>query len=213
MTDKITSHSTNLTFALLAGGQGRRVGYQNKGLIQWQERPLIRYALDWLTNETASLNGEVEILLVTNDRMEDYQALLTEYPHPVKLISDRQPGFLGPLAGMDTAFAHTDADWIQCLPCDNPKIPPGLVARLAQFQNQSSIIMPKDASRVQPLFAQIHRSVWPKLVEALAANHLAVYKWMQTQDSYIADVSDLTPSFENFNTLSLLNPLPNQERK
>jgi molybdopterin-guanine dinucleotide biosynthesis protein A len=200
-TDSSKRHHSKLAFALLAGGQGRRVGKQNKGLILWQGKPLVAYALDWVFSEAQKLDAPFEVVVVSNDRMDEYQAILSNYDYPIQLLSDRYAGFLGPLAGMETVFSHTRAPFIQCLPCDCPEPPPGLVERLMLYQNQNKVLIPKDAQRDQPLFAQLSRDVWPAIIYALETEKLAVYQWMKTQSYQVVEAADLIDEFKNINQL------------
>ena len=196
-----------LVFVVLAGGQGKRAGGQNKGLILWQGQPLIQYTLDWIAEEAKSLNGLFEVVLVTNDRFDDYLSLITDldYCFEIKLVPDRYPDFKGPLAGIDAAFAHSIAQWLQCVPCDSTHLPRGLSQRLATAHSHNLIITPRDAHRDQPLFSQIHKSLWPSLMTSIEQDKLAVYRWMLEHQPTLVDVSDLISDFENFNTLTQLN--------
>ncbi|WFE68721.1 NTP transferase domain-containing protein [Thiomicrospira sp. R3] len=197
-----TKAGVQLCFAVLAGGQGKRVGKQNKGLLKWKSKPLVCHVLDWVFSEAQDIGLTFEVLVISNDRLEEYQSLLLDYNYPIKLLSDRLNGFLGPLAGIETVLSNTSAPFVQCLPCDCPTPPPGLVKRLISYQDQASIIVPRDAHREQPLFSQISRNLLPDIVKAIEKDQLAVYKWMKTHSCLVVDASDLSETFINFNKIS-----------
>lgn len=206
-----------LDFAILCGGQGRRMGGVNKGLIKWQGIPMIVHLIDWVLTEINTLPDSMRkptIWVVTNSQLSDYKDSLTPYQTQlnIELITDRFTGYLGPLAGIDTVFASSRAQGLQVLPCDCPTPPAGLVAKLAAVAQQDStnqIFIPWDGERVQPLFSQLHRSCWPSLINALENEQLAVYRWMQQQANIQVDCVDLATGFKNINSMTTLEELIN----
>ena len=119
---------------LLSGGQGRRMGGQDKGLVNWRGEPLVHHTVRRLRPQVSRLS------ISANRHLEDYALL----GHPV--IPDdadlAQEG--GPLLGMLTAWRHTQSPWLQFLPCDYPQVPSDLVSRLHQeaLRTQSLAAVP-----------------------------------------------------------------------
>ncbi|HVC50001.1 MAG TPA: NTP transferase domain-containing protein, partial [Burkholderiales bacterium] len=72
---------------ILAGGQGRRMGGTDKGLVSFHQEPFIAHVLRRLAPQVD------EILINANQNLETYQS----FGYPV--ISDAIRGFAGPLAG------------------------------------------------------------------------------------------------------------------
>lgn len=197
-----------LDFAVLCGGQGRRMGGVNKGLIHWQSQPIILHLLEWIMAESSAHSSKPNVWLVTNNHAADYQSLAEPYQAwlNIQIIPDRFEGYLGPLAGLDAAMAASDADTIQLLPCDCPSPPLGLTARLdslSRTKSDKAIWIPFDGKRAQPLFSQINRSLHPSLLSALEQQHLAVYRWMQQQAFIQVECADLG-TFTNINQPSSL---------
>ena len=85
---------------LLAGGRGQRMGGQDKGLVEWQGRPLIA----WLHETVQPLTDD--LLLSCNRNRARYSA------YADRLISDEEQGFPGPLAGIRSGLAAARNAWI-----------------------------------------------------------------------------------------------------
>src|SRR5438477_11707836 len=105
MTDKQTHGITGL---VLAGGQGRRMGSVDKGLVLLQGRPLVRHVLERFSPQVD------EILINANRNIAAYEAL----GHPV--IRDRVEGYAGPLAGLHAGLMHARHPLAATVPCDSP---------------------------------------------------------------------------------------------
>lgn len=108
---------------ILAGGQGSRMGYRNKGLQHFRGKPLAAHVAD-------ALRPHVDYLAVSaNQDVGAYEALGV----PV-FQDDAGYGVQGPLAGIASALPRFPA-WLDALlvvPCDVPLLPADLVSRLAE---------------------------------------------------------------------------------
>jgi molybdopterin-guanine dinucleotide biosynthesis protein A len=105
---------------VLAGGLGRRMGGADKGLIEYQGRPLIEWAL-------AALASQVdEIFISANRNLDRYAA------YGYRVLPDTLPDFPGPLAGVLAALEAVDTGWLLVVPCDTPHLPADLASRLLQ---------------------------------------------------------------------------------
>ena len=116
-----TGVSAHVPGVILAGGQARRRGGGDKGLLILGNRPLLSHIIDRLAPQVTSLdlnaNGEPE-------RFGNFG---------LPVIPDTFAGFAGPLAGvlaaMDWAAAQ-GADAVVTAAADTPFLPRDLVARL-----------------------------------------------------------------------------------
>ncbi|OSI15630.1 molybdenum cofactor guanylyltransferase MobA [Neisseria dumasiana] len=109
---------------IMAGGEGRRMGGQDKGLMLCGEKAFIDHVID-------AVNPQVDnIAISVNRNMEEYAQ---RTPH---VFADaRQWQGLGPLAALGTAASDIQlakADWLLIVPCDTLKLPPDLVERFLQ---------------------------------------------------------------------------------
>jgi molybdenum cofactor guanylyltransferase len=108
----------SVTGVVLAGGLGRRMGGEDKGLVELAGRAMVEYVLDALRPQVGPL------LINANRNLDRYGA----YGQPV--IGDTLQGYLGPLAGVLSALQRLETDFLVTAPCDAPLIAPDLVARL-----------------------------------------------------------------------------------
>jgi len=75
------NNQNSVTVAILAGGQGRRFGGQDKGLIKVLGKPLIEHILGQLSQESAKGNAKETANIVINANRN--QAVYKEYGYPV----------------------------------------------------------------------------------------------------------------------------------
>ena len=185
-----------LSAVILAGGQGSRVGFQQKALLDYQGQPLLVSVLDRLIEQASShwvsIHTDPKLYL----------------PYCSNLIADESNAFLGPLAGMQAAWHQLDSEWLLFVPCDNPCLPLDLVNRLieAYYFNPSPLVVAFDGERIQPLYLLMHRSMVASLDTVIAKSFLSVYRWIEESDYTTADFSDLPKqAFQNLNTLELFH--------
>ena len=79
---------SNLTAIILAGGHGSRMGGLDKGLVPFENNPLISYSIN-VVNPHVS-----EIIISANRSISQYEQF------GYKVIKDEMVGGLGPLAGI-----------------------------------------------------------------------------------------------------------------
>jgi molybdopterin-guanine dinucleotide biosynthesis protein A len=152
---------------VLAGGQGRRMGGADKGLIDYRGRPLVAWAL-------AALAPQVDALVVSANRnLATYAA----YGYPV--LPDTPPGFPGPLAGVLAALDAVPADWLLVAPCDTPHLPSDLAARLLAAARQANAVLAvaADDGRVHHSCFVVRTDQRDGLAAYLARGERAVRRW------------------------------------
>ena len=190
MSDFIANRQ-NTCGVILAGGQGRRMNYEDKGLLNWKGKMLIEYVIDSLQPQLSKL------VISANQHHDQYQQL--GYP----VISDQIENFQGPLAGIYSAMQHcSESDYLLILPCDCPTPPNDLFARLsdalASSENKNIAIV-DDGQRTQPLFGLYKTSLLPALQTALQQNHNKVMQFIDDNATVTVDYSDQAEAFRNFN--------------
>ncbi len=152
---------------VLAGGQGRRMGGADKGLIEYRGRPLIEWAL-------AALAPQVDELVISANRnLERYAA----YGH--RVLADTLPGYPGPLAGVLAALEVVNADWLLVAPCDTPRLPADLAARLlaAAKRENAVLAVAEDELRVHHSCFIVRTDQRVGLAAYLASGERAVRHW------------------------------------
>ena len=186
-----------LTVVILAGGKGSRLGGRDKGLLEWQGRPLIEHVLQNIAPVTAN------ILINANQNIEVYQ----QYGYPV--VSDESPDFAGPLAGMLAALRSADTPYILTLPCDAPLTSADIVERFCDVheEKQRQLYVAGTAEGLQPVYAMINNSLTDTLQQYLADGNRKVRDWMQANHAVVVDFDQLAPAFVNINTESDLQSI------
>ena len=152
---------------VLAGGQGRRMGGADKGLVDYRGRPLLEWVLDALTPQVD------EVVISANRNIERYAA----YGH--RVLPDTLPGFPGPLAGVLAALDAVSTDWLLVAPCDTPHLPADLAARLlaAARRENAVLAVAADDGRVHHSCFVVRADQRDDLAAYLARGERAVRGW------------------------------------
>ena len=182
---------SDVTGVILAGGQARRMGGQDKGLVMLDGKPMIEIIIDVFKPQTAKL-------LINANRNHDRYS-----QYGLELVADELSGYCGPLAGMASALKTINSDYMVTAPCDSPFIPIDLVQRLADaLENKSTdISVAHDGERIQPVFCMLKKTLLQSLTDYLAAGERKIDLWFKQHDFAIADFSDKPETFDNINTL------------
>lgn len=179
---------------ILCGGQGLRMDGADKGLLDWQGRPLYQQVLAQFDH------GAVEQIYLSANRHQSRYA-----QSGLAVLSDLRSGFHGPLAGIEAALCASRPDWLLVLPCDVPQLPADLLARLWAARHLAPIVRARCAERSHPVIALLRGSLLPALSAALDAGERAVGRWQAAQG--VVEVA-FTHSFPNINQAGLLQPRP-----
>ncbi|WP_435685954.1 molybdenum cofactor guanylyltransferase MobA [Sedimenticola selenatireducens] len=189
MTDQTSRPS--ITAVILAGGKARRMGGQDKGLVELAGRPLIEHVI-------ARIEPQVSRILINANRNTQQYA---RYGYPV--VSDSLSDFQGPLAGFLAAMQQVESDFIVTIPCDGPCLPDDLINRLynAQQAAQAEIAVAHDGNRMQPVYALISTRLQQSLNDFLSSGERKIDWWYARHNTVTADFSDAPETFLNINTL------------
>jgi len=187
-----------VTGLILAGGAGRRVGGQDKGLILWQGKPLVSHVAARLQLQTSSL------LISCNRNIEHYERL--GFP----TVKDQRSGFEGPLAGIEAARSMVKTRYVAVVGCDTPLLPSDLVQRLlvplcAGTEAAPVISFAHDGQREQYLCALIKAECLADLSSFLQQGHRAVKHWYGQNPHISVDFSDEFDAFRNHNYLNTIS--------
>lgn len=187
----------NIAAFILAGGEGRRVGRQNKGLLSLNSHPLVNHVIQRIQPHVKN------ILISANNHIETYQS----FGFPVYQDLPQWKG-KGPLAGIVSLYsfipAHTD--YILVVPCDTPFLPANLVSSLyhALISNPDLLI----AYAATP--KQIHPSILlckpctnDYLANHLNHQHYSLKSWISAHPNIKVNFHD-EHEFTNINDLDTL---------
>ncbi|HID82267.1 MAG TPA: molybdenum cofactor guanylyltransferase [Chromatiales bacterium] len=179
-----------MTAVILAGGQGRRMGGKDKGLLAWGGRPLIETILDTIKPQVG------HILINANRNKEKY----TNYGYPV--VADNLDGYQGPLAGFVAGMKAAKTDYITTIPCDSPLIPADMFERLsaALIDEQAELAVAHDGQRLQPVYALLPVKLLDSLLQFMGEGNRKIDLWYARHKMAVADFSDKPEIFRNVNT-------------
>lgn len=177
-----------ITGLVLAGGAGRRMGGQDKGLVDFRGIPLALHALRRLQAQTR------QPIISANRNLERYQT----WGVPVITDAFHEPGggFAGPLAGIAAALAVIETPWLLTVPCDVPWFPEDLAQRLGT--THAKLAIANGAGRMQPLLALIHRELVADLEGFLQTGGRPVRAWQARHAPAVASFTN-TWAFANAN--------------
>jgi len=183
-----------VTGLVLAGGQGRRMGSVDKGLVLLRGQPLVRHVIERLAPQVD------EILVNANRNIAEYEGL----GHPV--IRDRVEGFAGPLAGLHAGLMHAEHPLVATVPCDSPFLPLDLVSRLsaALESEKADLAVARTHDQPHPVFALVRRSVLPHLASFLGGGGRKIDAWYASLRNVEVRFDDEAEAFRNINTAAEL---------
>ncbi len=181
------TRAADITGLILAGGQGRRLGGLDKGLVEVAGRRLVEWTIARFAPQVSRL------LISANRHTVDYGRL--GYP----VIGDREADYAGPLAGMAAGLAHCSSPFLAVVPCDSPFLPHDLVQRLgATLTASHELAVVSAGGRLQPVFALLRRELGASLDTYLASGERKIDRWY-ARHAMVAVTFDDLAAFDNIN--------------
>ncbi len=185
-------NKTHITGVILAGGRATRMGGQDKGLVKLNSKYMIEHVI-------AALRPQVgQLLISANRNLEQYAQL-----SGCHVLADTFGHYDGPLAGMATALANAQTDYVLFAPCDSPFISSQLAERLYTrlIQTNADASVADDGSRIHPVFSLFKRSLLADLRAFLKTDERSIRRFLaQLPLLTKADFSDNADTFLNINT-------------
>jgi molybdenum cofactor guanylyltransferase len=164
-----------ITALILAGGRGSRMGGVDKGLQNFNGLPLALHTLLRLQQQEAGLIGD--ILINANRNLGAYEAF------GVPVWPDTLPDYAGPLAGFLTGLERCETPWLLTVPCDTPRFPLDLAARMAnQLEREDAEIAMATAPEAEGAVGDTPAPARPQPVFCLMPVHLLESLVAFTQD-------------------------------
>ncbi|MEN1969407.1 molybdenum cofactor guanylyltransferase [Lentibacillus sp. N15] len=137
---------------ILAGGKSSRMG-KTKSLLPLRNKPVITHIIEEMGKITDT------IVIVTND--PPAHAFLQ-----LPIVQDRYLE-MGPLAGIETALFHQDADLYILAACDMPFIDQQVYRHLIKQSTDSEAVIPVYHKRNNPLSGIYKKTVLPVIQQQL----------------------------------------------
>lgn len=140
---------------------------------------------------------EAPFMLVSANRNTDRYAELG-----VKAVTDRRPGFCGPLAGLEALLLQCSSSLVVVVPCDMPLLPALLPQRLlGQLEGTDDIVIAHDGERLQPLCMALRPTRWrDDLSRYLDRGGRSVQGWLEGKPVQVCQFTS-PQAFRNLNTV------------
>ncbi|KAF3978152.1 MAG: molybdenum cofactor guanylyltransferase [Methylococcales symbiont of Iophon sp. n. MRB-2018] len=189
-----------VTGVVLAGGLARRMNNQDKGLIKYKNKPLVKYAYEAISQVADP------VFINANRNQQAYRQFSS------KVISDQTDTFDGPLAGVLSAMMHAKTELLIVMPCDSPLIKPRHLQKLitALIEDKMDIAVAFDGERLHPVLLAVKTSLQNSLENYLQQGQRKIDKWLEQHALIKVDFSDEANIFLNINTLTELQALEKQ---
>ncbi|MBF0124069.1 MAG: molybdenum cofactor guanylyltransferase [Magnetococcales bacterium] len=206
------SHTQQMAIAglILAGGRSQRMG-SDKALMTLAGRPLLSHAITRLAPQVSeiwiSAHGEHAAASLPSSLVGEGRV------RGAKVVVDRRPGHLGPLAGIEAGLLATQADWLLTVAVDVPFFPLDLATRL--YRSVQGTALPAIAAwrgRSHPVM-----TLWPgQLLSWISGeldhNHLALGRGLATIPHRVVDFSHDTDRYDPFFNVNTLEDVYQAEQ-
>ena len=179
---------TGLTGVILAGGQGRRMGGHDKGLLLLDGKPLYQHVL-------LRLSPQVDIVMISANRNIDRYQM-----SGCQVIQDSVPDYPGPLGGILSALKVISSEWAVFCACDTPAVPLDYVQQLMQRKGEASAVWVRSQTRDHPTLSLIHRKVAVALEAYLQRGERRLMQFLLEQGGHAVQLNDDESAFRNVNS-------------
>lgn len=183
---------TQITAIILCGGQGARIGGQDKPLLQLNSRHIIDYVIE-------RIQPQVNSILLSCSRNV---ALYESKGFPVVVDKDFAKG---PLGGLSAAFKHLDTEWALTIPGDTPFVSESIVKLLARDAVADGLAIPSVDGIRQNLLMLLNRTTQLELSAFYEQGGSAVKHWLDSKGIQSVNLNSIKASFFNVNTAADLN--------
>lgn len=138
--------SEKVTGIILAGGKSRRMGTE-KGLVGFQGRPLISYAIDALAPHCDEI-----LISANNDAYHQFG---------FRVIPDEIPGS-GPMGGIWSCLKQSSNEVCAVLSCDTPLVDQEVIGKILRLSDGFDVAVPWHGDAFyEPLCAAYHKRLLP----------------------------------------------------
>lgn len=181
-----------VTCAVLVGGGSRRMGTDKAALFFGREKLVERVV--------ARLKRAFPRMILVGGKVEKYSYL------GLPVVQDVYPG-RGPLAGIHAALAYAATPYVFVTACDMPFADPVLALFLARQAPGCDVVVVRDGSYLEPLFAVYGKGCLPAVEHTLKVNmrprvvdFFPLVKVKYIERHRLAKLTDVEKAFFNVNT-------------
>jgi len=199
----MNTNATKPDCIILAGGEGKRMNGEDKGLVLYKNTPLIESVIN-------KIKPQVDNIIVSANRnIEHYKKL--GYPVVTDSTSNQENNkniYQGPMAGIATALPLCKNEWVFIIACDMPLISDTIVSQLENSldihnlqtgnrDNQTTIAIAEVNKKFQ-LAMLLNKNLLSSIQLSLKNDQLKLMQWVTSNN--ISPVSFSTENeFRNIN--------------
>jgi len=188
---RVMKQICDLTAIVLAGGKSSRMG-QNKALLDWHGKHLIRHVVD-------QLRPVAKKVILVAKKPDDFGFL------DIPCFKDLNPAS-SPAVGILTGLFHSSTEFNFILGCDAPFLNVGTVKRLYDAREDYDAVVPASGHGIEPLFGIYRKRCLAVLEEHLHRGIFAVRQILKDLRIKVLPTDSWTQeekmSFFNMNTLA-----------
>lgn len=181
-----------ITGIILSGGKSSRLG-QEKGLADFNGKPLIQYAIDILKPVCDN------ILISANHHLDEYASFGYE------VVEDQQKG-IGPMGGLITCLKKSSTRYNFVLSCDTPFVPAELFTHLLNTIENFQLAIPRHSGNfIEPLCSVYSTNVIWQMQHFIENRNYKLYDFIEEASTKFVSINDQLPfyheeMFVNMNT-------------
>lgn len=183
------NNNRQVSCIILAGGEGKRAGGADKGLIPYQGKPLIEHVIDAVKNQVD------DITISANRNIDIYKRYTSN------IFIDDSPEYRGPLAGIAACLNYCNHELVLIVACDMPALPGSLVGRLVAEKKDNSVSIATVGEHHQ-LAMVVQRSLADSIRQQLDNNQLKLIQWVRSVAFTPVNFDDFPGAFLNLNVLT-----------
>ena len=190
-----TDSRPDISCIILAGGEGRRVNGQDKGLVLYKGKPLIEHVVEAISPQVD------DIVISANRNLDSYQQ------YADKVVNDDQSDYMGPLAGINACLPHCRHPLTMIVACDLPLLPDDLVNRLYDALTESDEAATISIATVEnrhQLTLLVRTELQSSIKQRLSDHRLKLIEWVESQQYKTVAFDGQARAFSNLNTLAQL---------
>jgi molybdenum cofactor guanylyltransferase len=162
----------DITGVVLAGGRSSRMG-QDKALLEWKGKPLIRHAIDIL--------GQLCEKVVISANKNDYGFTACEVWQDVWEVQ-------APLTGIYSCLRRSQNEWIMVLSCDMPLVDPRLFQTMVSLSSGYDVVVPvHEGGIIEPLCGLYNKRALPQLEQNLNGQSYSIKQFIMSSKSRIME--------------------------
>ena len=172
---------------ILAGGKGKRVDGQDKGLLPYKNKALVKHVID-AVEPLAN-----EIIISANRNIKSYEA------YGYRVVPDTDNHYRGPLAGLAAALPYCCNEKIFIMPCDMPLLSIDVFQQLSHGLKEQPLCIAEADNKLQPVFL-MDKKLLASIEHLLKNDQLRLMQWAKAQQPTIIRFP-ASNYFSNFNSM------------